>query len=270
MISLGCWLVLVSLLKLFATGEWMDDKGIHMTVLILDDHNTRVQNLAKSLSYSINNCNIMLCNNHSEAMNIAKYYNIDLFIIDVDELSRMNFAKQIRQLRNYYITWMILLAKKNIYNSIDVYRETHCYHYINTPYSMHELMDKIKYLTQFEIKYRNTDNHLFLCKKYKDMLYKIDINTIIYIEINLKDIIIKTNIENYNLKNLTLRKFAASLPANMFIQCHKSYIVNIKNVKNVEYLDHKAYLNLKFDMGKIPIGSKYIQCLKDKIQFLIS
>lgn len=64
----------------------------------------------------------------------------------------------------------------------------------------------------------------------------------------------------------TLKAVKDSLPENDFLQCHRSFIVNLNLVQEVEGNAQGLKLGLKnFKEKKIPVSRKYISVLKERI-----
>ena len=88
--------------------------------------------------------------------------------------------------------------------------------------------------------------------------YHIIKNNILYIESFRNYIVIHTSISNYTLR-YTLKKIHKKL-GNEFIQCHKSYLVNLNNVICIK----ENTIELKNEVT-LPIGNKYKQNLYNLI-----
>lgn len=97
--------------------------------------------------------------------------------------------------------------------------------------------------------------------KYKSGLieYEINIDNRLYIESYRNEIIIHTKLLDYS-RRFSLKKILKELD-NRFVQCHKSYLVNIENVTSLFY-DHLEINNII----KIPVGRKYQLLVKNKYQ----
>lgn len=90
----------------------------------------------------------------------------------------------------------------------------------------------------------NNDGYIFVKSDYK--LIRVDFSEILYIE-GLKDYVkIYTTSAIKPLLSLTsMRSIEATLPANLFMRTHRSYIVNMQKVRVLE-------------RGQIVFGEKYI------------
>lgn len=70
---------------------------------------------------------------------------------------------------------------------------------------------------------------------------------------------------------LTLQDFAAKLPADRFFRCHRNYIVNVNQIKEIATWFNKGYILIlqKNGAGKsqeVPVGRAYATRLKDYIE----
>ena len=79
---------------------------------------------------------------------------------------------------------------------------------------------------------------LFLKAYYLDYcftfhLYKIDISTINFIQANGDYILIKTEVNNYTV-HTTLKKIEEKLPKSSFIKIHRSYVINVNKIIDIQ------------------------------------
>ena len=78
-------------------------------------------------------------------------------------------------------------------------------------------------------------------------LIKIDIPTIYLIEAKGDYILIKTSGKNYTVHS-TLKKIEVKLPDDLFLKIHRSYIINIKKIIDIE--DNSVLI----EKGVIPVS----------------
>jgi DNA-binding LytR/AlgR family response regulator len=73
--------------------------------------------------------------------------------------------------------------------------------------------------------------------------------------------------ESFRAK-LTLQEFAAKLPPDKFFRCHRNYIVNIDQIKQIATWFKKGYLLILKDEKnmEIPVGRAYVSKLKEYIE----
>ena len=113
----------------------------------------------------------------------------------------------------------------------------------------------IKHFLKVKIFFKK-DKYNFL--KSGKINYHIIKNNILYIESFRNYIVIHTSISDYTLR-YTLKKIHKKL-GNEFVQCHKSYLVNLNNVICIK----ENTIELKNEVT-LPIGNKYKQNLYNLI-----
>ena len=89
-----------------------------------------------------------------------------------------------------------------------------------------------KHLDHAEIE---VDNQSFFIKK-KNKLEKVNIDDIYYLESDGHYCKVYTSSEMYYIRK-TMKDMIAKLPSTRFVQCHRSYIVNVDRVKSVDLED---------------------------------
>lgn len=127
-------------------------------------------------------------------------------------------------------------------------------------YINYYIREQLLYEDLHQVFYKSKDillkkiNTIFL--KSGKINYHIIKDNIIYIESYRNYIVIHTVISDYMLR-YTLKKIQKKL-GNEFVQCHKSYLINISNISCVR----KNFIEVK--NGKIiPIGNKYKKLFYD-------
>ncbi len=104
-----------------------------------------------------------------------------------------------------------------------------------------------------------------------DRMEIIDSNNIELVFAKDRLVFIKTlDGETYRTK-LTLQEFEGKLPAERFFRCHRNYIVNVNQIKEIANWFNKGYLLIlqKTAAGKgpeIPVGRAYAARLRDYIE----
>ena len=110
------------------------------------------------------------------------------------------------------------------------------------------------------LKRLNDPDHIFI-KKNK-ILVKIDFDEIVFIKALGDYIIFKTINNDGHIVRKTLKSIASQLSKEKFEKVHRSYIVNINYIDNIE--DNKISIRNE----NIPIGRKYKLNLVNKINKL--
>jgi DNA-binding LytR/AlgR family response regulator len=103
------------------------------------------------------------------------------------------------------------------------------------------------------------DENLFV--KIESLLLKLDINEILWIEAFGDYIKINTSDKMHTVYS-TLKKVEEKLPSQKFVRVHRSYVVNITKITNIDPN------NLEISKKIIPVSSTYRDDLLNKISVL--
>ena len=181
---------------------------------------------------------------------------VDVALLDVDlraEMTGIDLAKKIREVD---ISLKIVFTTAHIeYMMLSFKVQT--FDYLIKPISSEKLEECIIRLTQCTY----TDNNNFLKIKAGPITHMVNKNDIIFIEkMNTKSNIYTNNeiIESY----YTLEEFENMLSDN-FKRCHKSYVVNIKKIAQVNTLNGEVVFTNSF---KCYMGRKYKKMLLDSLE----
>ena len=122
--------------------------------------------------------------------------------------------------------------------------------YIAKPFTTERLEDTVVRLFEdihgLPTKYLKIDN--------KNTI--IDENEIEYIKIDGMKVVFHTSFNDYDTYS-SFNKLQDSLPNN-FIRCHKSFVVNINKIKNVDFVENRVYFE---NNSFCEIGPKYKKSL---------
>lgn len=176
--------------------------------------------------------------------------NVDIFLLDIqmDEINGMDVAKKIREIDNQRVE--IIFTTSLIEYVQDGY-EVRAYRYLLKPIEYEVLKKHIKSCIG-EIN-KNRSNYIVVNEK--NDIYKINISDITYIEIQMKEMMIHTINENYNVK-LSLNKIEKELKEYHFFRCHRSFLINLSYVNKV-----KQYIAILGNKEEIPISRyKFKEC----------
>ena len=219
---------------------------------LCDDNYNVLMKLEKMLdSIFINkkfNAQIVLTTTHpDELVNYIRGNNINVVILDIDlksKISGLDLANMIRKKdKNVYIIFTTghleygLMAYK--YKTFD---------YLPKPITMERLEDTLTRLFEdvsgSRSKFVRLDNNKTIVKE----------DSIQYIQKDGMKVIFHTDTRDYE----TYSSFRKILPqlSNQFVQCHKSYIVNLQKVTDVNTTNNTIFLNNNQD-AKCYIGPKY-------------
>ena len=170
-------------------------------------------------------------------------------IYDVIILEDLAIINHLNEIQKNAIIIYILDENCNIFD----YQNIYINYYIRNLSLYEDLYQAFLKSKDYLLKKANT---IFL--KSGKINYHIIKNNILYIESYRNYIVIHTSISNYTLR-YTLKKIQKKL-GNEFVQCHKSYLVNLKNIICIK--ENSIELRNKITL---PIGNKYKQNLYNLI-----
>lgn len=166
-------------------------------------------------------------------------------IYDVIILENLSIISHLSEIQKNSILIYVLDEKNNIFDHQNIYVNYNIRH-LSLYEDLYQAFLKSK---DFLLKKINT-----ISLKSGKINYHIIKNNILYIESFRNYIVIHTSISNYTLKKIHKKL------GNEFIQCHKSYLVNLNNVICIK----ENTIKLKNEVT-LPIGNKYKQNLYNLI-----
>lgn len=169
--------------------------------------------------------------------------NIDIFLLDIqmDKLSGMDIARKIRTIDKNTVE---IVFTTSFIEYIQEGYEVRAYRYLLKPIEFEDIKKHITACIE-EIRMKK-DKYLVISNKHDN--YKIRIDTILYIEVQNKDITIHTIDNNYEVK-MSMNKIEKELKEYSFFRCHKSFLININFVENV-----KQYVAILENGQEVPVS----------------
>ena len=191
--------------------------------------------------------------NPIEALEYIQKNEVDLIFLDIQmpELTGINFMKIVGNHQKYILTtaYSEYALEGYEHNVVD---------YLLKPISFERFSKSVlKAQERFASNENHADSHFFV--KSSGQQHRINFNEILYVE-SLKDYVnIKTENQEYIILE-TLKSLATQLPEN-FIRIHKSFILNLNQIKSLG--SKKIILN---SGDEIPIGDMYKSSLLEKLK----
>ncbi len=194
-----------------------------------------------------------------KALDYAIDKKIDAFFLDIqlEDYSGLKLAEQLREIDYYKFTPIVFITAVPT-RELEAFRKIHCYDYLVKPFSI----DEVKEVIETVINYRIKKEKKILSIKQKDFIYVIDQEEIIYIESNNRKLIVQTVREKAEYASYTLSQIASELSED-FIQCHKSYIINSKDLQEIN--KKECLISLKYAEEQIPYGRKYKENIRGEL-----
>ncbi len=192
--------------------------------------------------------------NPIEALDYIQKNESDLVFLDIQmpELTGINFMKILGDKQKYILTtaYSEYALEGYDHNIVD---------YLLKPISFERFYKSaLKAQERFVVNETKEDAHFFV--KSSGQQHRVNFEEILYIE-SIKDYVnIKTSEQEYIVLD-TLKSMEQQLPESSFTRIHKSFIINLNQIKNVS--TKKVTL---VSEQEIPIGESYRMNLLTKIK----
>lgn len=213
---------------------------MNITCIIIDDEPSS-QNVLKSFVNRIDYLDVLqVCNNALEALDFLKNNAVDLLFLDINmpHLSGISFYKSLQNPPKVIFT--------TAYSEYALEGfEVDAIDYLLKPFSFERFIkavSKIKYLKEHKV-------DTIIIKSDKK-LHQIKIEDIYFVE-GLGDYIKVHLKDKFLIVYKSLKEMKNSLPSVVFIQVHKSYLINKSKVDYIE--GNLAIIN----SNKVPLGQKF-------------
>jgi len=214
------------------------------------------------------------CGNAFEAFKVINNQQIDILLLDIHmpDLNGLDLARTIKNvpaiifttayseyaLESYEVSAVDYLLKPiamaRFMQAIDKAKRK--IQSIRGVADVHDEEESIQEITEEQLP--PTVNRDFMIVKADYKLYKINYADLLYIEGQHEYVSFYTTGKRitalYSLKSLE-----ESLPRDQFVRIHKSYIVSIPHIQEIEQV------TVTVDGAKIPIGSKYRENLEERL-----
>lgn len=201
--------------------------------------------------------------NPIDALKFIQNNNVDVIFLDINmpELDGMSLGKIITKL-NPDLKIIFITAYKDY--AAEAF-EIKAFDYLLKPYSEARINEVLSNLENSKIssvpKENNKLNKITVMLGEKMIVLSID--EICYIEIIEKESLIYTKDFSYTSK-LNLSKWEELLPKNKFYRTHRSYIVNLDKIREIEPWFNGTYiLKIENIKSKIPVSRNNIKEFKE-------
>ena len=212
-----------------------------MNILVLEDEVYQREMLKKCIEEKFLDVRVYEAESEEEAKEIIHSGNIiDLFLLDtkLKAGSGLDFAKFIRQIDKYEISPIIFISGQASY-IIKALKEVNCFDYLLKPYAIEkvfELVEKfLRHLKDIEKK-----NYIFF-KDINGSQIKIYYKDILFLEYYLKRCIIHTKIGSINIRTNGIDNIIKEINYKNILRTHKSYAVNLDNIKEIKRINSKLW-----------------------------
>ena len=247
-----------------------------VNVLLVEDESIVAKDIQlslKRLGYNV----LGIENTGEKAISSARKLDPDIIIMDImlkGKINGIEASEKIRKEQNIPIIYLTAYADENTLSKAKI---TEPYAYIIKPYkeidlhtsiemALYKHSKELEILKERDMLYNiveNKDNTEYIFVKSKSRLIKLNTNDVIYIEA-LKDyVVINTSAARYTIHS-TMKDIQKKMPEDKFLRVHRSYIVNLNKISEIE----SPNLILEGNKKIIPIGGSFREGLLSKINLI--
>ncbi len=189
----------------------------------------------------------------------AFFLDINLNVSDNDDTSGITFAKEIRMIKQYAFTPIVMIT--SIANmELRAYRELHCYQYLIKPYNeddIKQLVGKLLFMSQ-----SGETRDAYVLVKKSGVNYKLFCKDIVCIRAVPRGVNFVLTNEEIKIPYTTIKQLLEKLPKEKFIQVHRMCIINQDYIDYVDMVN--GLINMKNGI-QAEIGVTYKKDLRSKL-----
>lgn len=214
---------------------------------------------------------ITLIDNVKNAYEYIMNITVDMFILDTvmdaekpGDISGIRLAEQIREIKKYVLTPIIFVTTAKD-PELYAYEELNCLGYFVKPFPIERFLAKVRRGLYYRT-VRNEDRTLFFRKG--GIIYPIRIKEIAYIESIAHSMYI--HMVDGNVVEVLYKTYSSILreaDSECLLQCSRSVVLNKKYIMSLDFPNRSIVM--KYDLGKIDIGSTYKKRVKEEFDDII-
>ncbi len=225
-------------------------------VLIVDDEFLARKLLSEYVS-KVEILNLVdTCPDATSAMQVLNKENIDILFLDIQmpDISGMEMLKLLNNRPS-----VVLTTAYSEY-AVDAF-SLGVVDYLLKPFDYARFMQAInkivnKNVIESQTETNSLNDYILVKADYK--LYKVNYEDLLYIEGQHEYVTFHTTTKRITAL-YSLRSLEETLPKDKFVRTHKSFIVSIKNIEDIDKL------NVTVAGNKIPIGASYREALIERL-----
>lgn len=228
-------------------------------VLLVEDNTNAVKKIVRYISNISADLEIHAVSEAGEALQYAKTNDIFLFVLDIqlEDYKGTSLAKQLRELPEYKYT-PIIFETALAGEELSAYRDVKCYSFLVKPFGEEEFAAAFRDALGLSKQMNRQVKTIQI--EQKQFVLEYAVQDIAYIEAFGKKLVIHTinrlsGVKEDTISGYTLSGILALLDDPVFVQCHKSYVVNKSHIERMDKSGRKIFLKELTDT--IPVGNKY-------------
>lgn len=237
-----------------------------LTALIVEDNKLQQNAIKQILQQAFPEIHFLTASDYQTAImlmqkNVFRFFLLDIKLSDINQDDGIMLGYYIRQ-QNLYAHTPILYITSITDRIVEALNNIHCYSYLTKPYSANDLIIAVKelltspLLPKTELKLQDTNG----------VFFKIKFSEIYFFEAERHRLLIYTKLGKHVTRNYSLKKILDMLP-HSFIQCHRSYIVNLDLIASYDRTILVIAMNMTPTVS-VPVGRAFKADLEKRIEML--
>lgn len=236
-------------------------------ILIIEDNCIHLDALCKLVDQINQDICIYAAGKLSEAFEIAMEQHIHLFLVDIilntsspGDVSGLDFVREIRDIKKYQYTPVIFITSledPKLYS----YSQLHCYGYIEKPFDSEQVKKIVSEALNFPQK---SDQERFVYFRKDGIIYSVCVDEIIFVESSRRKVVIHCLNDKLEIPYVTCEELLKQLDSDLFIQCSRYCIVNIKYIDQIDYANR--FIRMMYTDDVIEIGITMKKEFRKKIE----
>ena len=163
---------------------------------------------------------------------------INLDVNNEDDIAGIEFARKVRSMRQYEFTPIVMVTSL-AHMELQAYRELHCYQYIVKPFEQSAVEELIRKV----LSHTRVIEEPHIVVKSEGINYKVFCKNIEYIKAIPRGVSIVMKREELTVLYTSIKQLVEKLPKDMFLQCHRMYVVNKQEIDYVDMVN--GLMNMK-------------------------
>lgn len=229
-------------------------------VMILEDDRASMEALEKILMEYPEEICVHAASSYEEAKALLHTdIRYGLFLLDVNlggedrsDIGGILFAREIREQFRYAFTPVVMVTSVGAME-MQAYRELHCYLYIMKPFQPGQVKEVVAKVLKKE---KQEDEPPSIVVKRDGVNYQVRCDDIRYIEAIPRGVRLHLKEEDWNVPYMTLKQLLLKLPEGMFLQCHRMFAVNRREVEYYDTVNRIVKLRNCRDVVEIGVTYK--------------
>ncbi len=239
-----------------------------MHTLIVDDEPLARNELTYLLKYCAGISSVVEAESIEEALDKMMRYKIDLIFLDIHLTSEsgLTLANKINQLKN---PPMVIFATAYDEYAIKAF-ELNATDYVLKPFELARIQAAVR---KAWANYQKENSHIQEDKQeilktipvqMDERIYIIKIEDIIAIAVDNGITTIYTNEKEFST-NETLNAYEEKVKGNSFLRVHRSYLLNINKIVEIQPWFNHTFLVTMNNQVKIPVSRHYMKQFKEEV-----